>query len=108
VPSVHRPAITPAPSPASPLWASQEAPSADQPTEAASGDDKATEDFSRPETLKWANDFTRALSVVIEGHEDDDTAEVIEWLHAHECDSFLWDMINKLTGSIQEMAREEI
>lgn len=86
----------------------QEASNTGQPTEAASGGDKAAEDFSRPETLKWANDFTRALAVVIEGHEDDDTAEVIEWLHAHECDSFLWDMINKFTGSIQEMAREEI
>lgn len=84
-----------------------EAPSADQPPEAFSGDDKAAEDFSRPETLKWVCDFTRALAVVIEGHEDDDTAEVIEWLHAHECDSFLWDMINKFTGSIQEMARDE-
>jgi hypothetical protein len=91
--------------------APQEAPSAAQPTEdptgLASGDDKAAEDFSRPETLKWANDFTRALAVVIEGHEDDDTAEAIEWLHAHESDSFLWDMINKFTGSIQDMARDE-
>lgn len=68
---------------------------------------KPAVDYGKPETLEWANDFTRAIAYVIEGHEDDDTAEVIEWLHAHECDSFLWDMINRFTGRIQEMARED-
>lgn len=85
--------------------------SADQPThtpsEPAKSEQRPTEDFSKPETLNWTNDFTRALAAVIEGHEDDDTAEVIEWLHTHESDSHLWDMINTFTSRIQAMARAE-
>lgn len=88
-----------------------EAPSAasapKSPVEHVNGDGRAVKDFSKPETLHWANDFTRALAVVIEGHEDDDTAEVIEWLHAHESDSHLWDAINRFTSRIQSMARTE-
>lgn len=77
------------------------------PSEPAKSEQSPTEDFSKPETLNWTNDFTRALASVIEGHEDDDTAEVIEWLHAHESDSHLWDMINTFTSRIQAMARTE-
>lgn len=77
------------------------------PSEPAKSEQSPTEDFSKPETLNWTNDFTRALASVIEGHEDDDTAEVIEWLHTHESDSHLWDMINTFTSRIQSMARAE-
>lgn len=79
----------------------------ESPAEPVNGERRAVEDFSQPETLHWANDFTRALAVVIEGHEDDDTAEVIEWLHGHEFDSHLWDVINKFSDRIQAMARAE-
>lgn len=54
------------------------------------------------------NDFTRAIAVVIEEREDDDAAAVLEWLHEHEYEPGLWDMINRFVNSIESKARANI
>lgn len=69
---------------------------------------EAAEAATRPiGQADFGNDFTRAIAVVIEEREDDDTEAVLAWLHEREDEPFVWVLVGRFVDRIQTMARAD-